>query len=174
MLREKFQLSFFVWCINFIIYIWLITIVTIRVLGVYILPVFMMGQKGEIAVMFFHFYSGCVPYSDHFSQLKGLINNCIRTWFRQNFLSLERRCNRIIACPFFFVSAEFISRLSCQVLLLVYFSLKERSNNTINEPAWGEWGSPWFCIGIGVLSNHWHTKGHMPGNSCLRMHMQCL
>lgn len=50
-------------------------------MGVNILLVFMMGQKGEIAVtcMFFHFYSDCVPYSDHFSQLKGLINNCFRT-----------------------------------------------------------------------------------------------
>lgn len=37
-------------------------------LGVYILPVFRMGQEGEIAVMFFHFYSDCVSYSDHFSQ----------------------------------------------------------------------------------------------------------
>lgn len=59
----------------------------IRMLGVYILPVFMMSQEGEIAVMFFHFYSDCVSYSDHFSQLKELISNCIRTWFWQNFLS---------------------------------------------------------------------------------------
>lgn len=51
----------------------------IRMLGVYILPVFMMSQEGEIAVMFFHFYSDCVSYSDHFSQLKELISNCIRT-----------------------------------------------------------------------------------------------
>lgn len=50
-------------------------------IGVNILLVFMMGQKGEIAVMVFHFYSDCVSYSDHFSQLKGLINNCFRTWF---------------------------------------------------------------------------------------------
>lgn len=48
-------------------------------MGVNILLVFMMGQKGEIAVMVFHFYSDCVSYSDHFSQLKGLINNCFRT-----------------------------------------------------------------------------------------------
>lgn len=50
-------------------------------MGVNILLVFMMGQKGEIAVTctFFHFYSDCVPYSDHFSQLKGLIDNCFRT-----------------------------------------------------------------------------------------------
>lgn len=52
-------------------------------MGVNILLVFMMGQKGEIAVMFFHFYSDCVSYSDHFSQLKGLINTCFRTWFQQ-------------------------------------------------------------------------------------------
>lgn len=54
-------------------------------MGVNILLVFMMGQKGEIAVTctFFHFYSDCVPYSDHFSQLKGLINNCFRTSFQQ-------------------------------------------------------------------------------------------
>lgn len=59
----------------------IITIVIIRMMGVNILLVFMMGQKGEIAVTctFFHFYSDCVPYSDHFSQLKGLINNCFRT-----------------------------------------------------------------------------------------------
>lgn len=50
-------------------------------MGVNILLVFMMGQKGEIAVMFFHFYSDCVSYSDLFSKLKGLINNCFRTWF---------------------------------------------------------------------------------------------
>lgn len=48
-------------------------------ISVNILLVFMMGQKGEIAVMVFHFYSDCVPYSDHFSQLKGLIKNCFRT-----------------------------------------------------------------------------------------------